>query len=132
LIFAEYTPVKPGTEEWVISEPQRQQLEGILNSFRSRYSALFVSVPGDEKDFGGCLSAGRGFVHVSAEGDVEPCPFAPYSVNNIRDSSLKEALQSDFLRSIRENEELGKEIGGSCTLFAKRQWVQTTLNNFKK
>jgi len=26
---------------------------------------------------GGCLSAGRGFVHVNAAGEVEPCPFAP-------------------------------------------------------
>ena len=129
LLFAEYTPVKPGTEQWVITDEQRSQLAGMMKSFRSQYSALFVSVPGDEKDFGGCLSAGRGFVHISAEGDVEPCPFAPYSDTNIRDSSLKEALQSNFLRSIRENDELGKETGGSCALFAKRQWVQAQLSN---
>ena len=48
-----------------------------MQVFHNKYRALFVNVPGDEKDFGGCLSAGRGFVHVSAEGDLEPCPFAP-------------------------------------------------------
>jgi MoaA/NifB/PqqE/SkfB family radical SAM enzyme len=131
LLFAEFTPVKPGTEEWVISGDQRKQLDGIMSSFRSQYSALFVSVPGDEKDFGGCLSAGRGFIHISAEGDVEPCPFAPYSVTNIQDSSLKEALQSDFLKAIRENKELVKETGGGCALFAKRQWVQAALTSSK-
>ncbi len=33
---------------------------------------------------------------ISAEGNIEPCPFAPYSDTNLKDSSLKEALQSDF------------------------------------
>jgi MoaA/NifB/PqqE/SkfB family radical SAM enzyme len=125
LLFAEYTPVKPDTEDWVITDNQREKLNEIMNSFRAKYSALFVSVPGDEKDFGGCLSAGRGFIHISAEGDVEPCPFAPYSDTNIRDKSLKEALQSNLLKAIRENDDLGKETGGSCALFAKREWVRT-------
>jgi MoaA/NifB/PqqE/SkfB family radical SAM enzyme len=129
LLFAEYTPVKPGTEDWVITDEQRDKLAGLMNTYRSRYSALFISVPGDEKDFGGCLSAGRGFIHISAEGDVEPCPFAPYSDTNIRDKSLQEALQSNLLKAIRENDELGKETGGSCALFAKREWVRSLLAN---
>jgi MoaA/NifB/PqqE/SkfB family radical SAM enzyme len=132
VLVAEYTPIKPETEDWVITDAQREQLAKSLESFRTRYSALFVSVPGDEKDFGGCLSSGRGFIHISAEGDVEPCPFAPYSDTNIRDHSLKQALQSRLLRAIRENDELGKESGGSCALFAKRAWVQSLLTTGEK
>jgi MoaA/NifB/PqqE/SkfB family radical SAM enzyme len=97
MLFVEYTPIKPDTGSWVITDEQRAQLADLLNKYRREYSTLFVSVPGDEKDFGGCLSAGRGFVHISAEGDVEPCPFAPYSDANLRDKSLLEALQSKFL-----------------------------------
>ncbi len=129
LLFVEYSPIQPGTEDWVISEEQRNRMAGLMETFRSKYSALFVSVPGDEKDFGGCLSAGRGFVHVSAEGDLEPCPFSPYSDANLHDKVLKDALQSDFLKTIRENDELGKETGGSCALFAKREWVKSLLTN---
>jgi MoaA/NifB/PqqE/SkfB family radical SAM enzyme len=131
LLFAEYTPVKDGTEDWVITDEQRNRLADIMNSFRSEYSSLFVCVPGDEKDFGGCLSAGRGFVHISAEGDLEPCPFAPYSDVNLKDKSLKEGLQSEFLKAIRDNEGLGKETAGSCSLFAQREWVQSQLKQSK-
>ncbi len=127
LLFVEYSPVQPGTEDWVITGEQRGRMAGLIEEFRSKFPALFISVPGDEKDFGGCLSAGRGFVHVSAEGDLEPCPFAPYSDANLHDRSLKDALQSPFLKAIRENDELGKETGGSCTLFAKREWVRSLL-----
>jgi MoaA/NifB/PqqE/SkfB family radical SAM enzyme len=127
VLVAEYTPIKPDTEDWVITDAQRAELARAMDSFKARYSALFVSVPGDEKDFGGCLSAGRGFIHISAEGDVEPCPFAPYSDTNVREHSLKEALQSGLLKAIRENDDLGKESGGSCALFSKRAWVQSLL-----
>jgi MoaA/NifB/PqqE/SkfB family radical SAM enzyme len=129
LLFAEYTPVKAGTEDWVIKQEQRDKLGPIMDNYRSKHSALFVSVPGDEKDFGGCLSAGRGFIHISAEGDVEPCPFAPYSDTNIRDVSLQEALRSNLLKAIRENDDLGKETGGSCALFAKQDWIKALISN---
>jgi MoaA/NifB/PqqE/SkfB family radical SAM enzyme len=127
LLFAEYTPVQPGTEEWVITDQQRTALAAKIEIFRKQYSALFVNVPGDEKDFGGCLSAGRGFVHVSAEGDLEPCPFAPYSDVNLTRTPLKEALQSTFLRAIRENDDHLQESRGSCALWTRREWVQTLL-----
>jgi MoaA/NifB/PqqE/SkfB family radical SAM enzyme len=125
LLFAEYTPVKAETEDWVITEIQREQMNYKIKGFRSRYPALFVAVPGDEQEYGGCLSAGRGFIHISVEGDVEPCPFAPYSDSNIRDNSLKIALQSNLLKAIRENKELGKETGGACALYTHREWVKS-------
>jgi len=128
-LFLEYTPIKENTEDWVINQEQRSRLTGKVNSFRSKYSALFISVPGDEEEFGGCLSAGRGFIHISAEGDVEPCPFAPYSDSSLRNKSLKEALESDFLKAIRENEDHRDETGGSCALFAKREWVKGLLKD---
>jgi MoaA/NifB/PqqE/SkfB family radical SAM enzyme len=132
LIFLEYTPIKENTEDWVITDEQRTRLAESMSSFRTQYSALFISVPGDEKDFGGCLSAGRGFIHISAEGDVEPCPFAPYSDSNLTNMSLKEALQSDFLKAIRESEDNLNETHGSCSLFAKREWVKSILKDCEK
>jgi MoaA/NifB/PqqE/SkfB family radical SAM enzyme len=132
MLFAEYTPVKAETADWVITDEQRDGMNERIKDFRSRYSALFVAVPGDEQEYGGCLSAGRGFVHISVEGDVEPCPFAPYSDSNVRDSSLKTALQSNLLKAIRNNEELGKETGGACALYTHREWVQSMIAESEK
>jgi MoaA/NifB/PqqE/SkfB family radical SAM enzyme len=130
--FAEYTPVSEGTEGWVITEEQRAELADLVESFRSRFSSLFISVPGDEEQFGGCLSAGRGFIHISSEGNVEPCPFAPYSDSNLREVSLKQALQSDLLRRIRENNELSVEGHGGCVLWEERQWIQSLITGKTK
>jgi len=126
--FVEYTPIREGTEEWILTEEQRENLLTLRDSFRSRFQALFIAIPGDEEEIGGCLSAGRAFVHISAEGNVEPCPFAPYSDANLRDSSLKDALQSEFLKSIRQNHDQLHETEGGCALWIKREWVRTLLH----
>ncbi len=119
-----YTPVTTDTEDWILTEEQKAQVVDIRNAFRKKYAALFIALPWDEDEIGGCLSAGRGFVHISAEGNVEPCPFISYSDTNLKNMPLKEALQSRMLRIIRENRPELKEIKG-CALWEKREWVQS-------
>ncbi len=127
--FVEYTPVSEDTEDWLLTSEQRERLLNIRNNLRSLYPALFIAIPGDEEEIGGCLSAGRGFVHINATGDVEPCPFAPYSDANLRKMSLKDALQSEFLKKIRENHGRLSEAEGGCALWAEREWVQSLLTS---
>jgi MoaA/NifB/PqqE/SkfB family radical SAM enzyme len=126
--FVEYTPIKEGTEDWLLTDEQRTNLLTLRDSFRSELPALFIAVPGDEEEIGGCLSAGRGFVHINAEGDVEACPFAPYSDTNLRNMSLKDALQSEFLKTIRQNHEHLSETEGGCALWIEREWVRSLLD----
>jgi MoaA/NifB/PqqE/SkfB family radical SAM enzyme len=123
-MLVEYTPVIAGTEDWVLTEEQKAKVIPIRNSFRKNYSAMFIALPWDEDEIGGCLSAGRGFIHVSAEGNVEPCPFIAYSDTNLKNMPLKEALQSKMLKTIRANHDELKEIKG-CALWEKREWVQS-------
>ena len=123
-MLVEYTPVKEGTENWALTEEQRSELVERRNAFRAKYRAVFVALPWDEEEIGGCLSAGRGFVHISAEGNVEPCPFVPFSDTNISNLSLKEALQSKMLRTIRENHRQFEETHG-CALWQHREWVES-------
>ncbi len=125
--YIEYSPIQEGTEDWCPTGDQRQALIRLSASFRERYPALFVTIPGDEDQFGGCLSAGRGFVHINPEGDVEPCPFAPYSDSNLRGMSLLDALKSPFLCAIRENSDELAEGAGGCALWEKREWVKDRL-----
>ena len=131
-LFVEYNPIKPGTEDWMITQAQREKTMDVMRSFRQKWHALFISVPGDEDEIGGCLAAGRGFIHISAEGDVEPCPFAPYSDMNLNNVSLKDALNSDFLKKIRENHAQIHGSSGSCALWEKREMVQSLLKETKK
>jgi MoaA/NifB/PqqE/SkfB family radical SAM enzyme len=127
LLFLEYTPIREGTEQWVITERQRDDMKGLVASFRSRFKAVFIAVPWDEEEQGGCLASGRGFVHISATGDLEPCPFAPYSDVSLKNVPLKEALRSRFLAVMRKNHDLFAETSTGCALWNKRDKVRTLL-----
>jgi len=126
-MLVEYTPVKKGTEDWVLTSEQRTELLRKRDFFRKKYPAMFIALPWDEEEIGGCLSSGRGFIHISAEGNVEPCPFVPYSDTNLKHLSLKEAMQSKMLKTIRENHGQLEEIHG-CALWEKREWVKSLAN----
>ncbi len=121
--FINYIPVTEGTDDMVLTLEQVKELNSIMEAYRRQYQALFLAFPGSEIDFGGCLAAGKGFVHINAEGDVEPCPFSPYSDASLRDMPLIEALRSPLLRTIRENDVRMDESNGICALWQEREWV---------
>jgi MoaA/NifB/PqqE/SkfB family radical SAM enzyme len=69
---------------------------------------------GDEEQYGGCLAAGRGFIHVNPRGQLEACPFAPFSDTDLSEISLREALGSELLLKIRQNaSQLSETKGGA-------------------
>jgi len=126
--FVEYVPLNTEDKKNCLSGEQKLRLPALMKQLREELPALFVCLPGEEKQYGGCLAAGRGFIHVSPTGDLEPCPFAPYSDTNIMDMPLQDALSSELLNRIRDNHHLLKESAGGCTLWENRQWVEKQLD----
>lgn len=95
----------------------------LMEAYRKQHQALLLAFLGSELDFGRCLAAGKGFVHINAEGEVQPCPCSPYSDANLNEVSLIEAFQSPLLRVIRADSKRLDESNGMCALWNKRAWV---------
>jgi len=125
--FVEYVPVEQGTEELVVDDEQRSVLKKTTEYFSSKYQAIFITFPGDEEQYGGCLAAGRGFLHINPQGDVEPCPFAPYSDSSLMNMTLKQSLESGLLSTIRQNHDRLTETSSGCALWRNREWVESLL-----
>ncbi len=125
--FLEYVPVEENTEYLIINGSRRKRLLDSMAEYQSKYPGIFITFPGNEEKFGGCLSAGRGFIHVSPEGNLEPCPVAPYSDTNLKNMRLRDALKSDFLRTIRENHDKLSETRNGCALWNNRDWVESII-----
>ena len=126
-LLLEYVSFDDGTDDWVLTDEQRSYLRQKTEAFRTQFPALFIAIPGDEEQYGGCLAAGRGFVHISAGGDVEPCPASPFSDASVQRASLREALQSNLLQAIREQHNSLNETEGGCALWTEREWVRSLL-----
>ncbi len=100
-----YVPVgREPNPDLMPSPEQRDRLRRATVQFRATRPMLFVDFWNDGPLISGCLAAGRKYLHINANGDIEPCVFCHFAVDNIRRSSLQEALGSPLFRMIRERQ----------------------------
>ena len=129
VIFVEYVPVTEESRELAPTDTEREYLQSEIIRLRETHPEMvYISFPGDEKSSGGCVAAGRGFFHINSHGGAEPCPFSPYSDINVRDSSLKDAMNSPMFRKLRDEGYLLEDHSGGCILYEKRELVQQIIN----
>ncbi|GAH67635.1 unnamed protein product, partial [marine sediment metagenome] len=52
----------------------------------------------------GCMAGGKNYLHINANGDVEPCVFVHFAADNIKGKSLTDILTSDFFMAFRKRQ----------------------------
>jgi len=130
VFYVEFVPVTKEATELAPGDEEREYLKDRLDEIRQSYDKMvFISFPGDEKTSGGCLAAGRGFFHINSHGGAEPCPFSPYSDMNVRDTSVREALNSKLFQNLQRGDVLMEEHEGGCVLFERREQVEALLQS---
>ncbi|MBR1854588.1 MAG: radical SAM protein [Lachnospiraceae bacterium] len=128
VIFVEFVPVTEEAAELAPGEAEREYLQREIRRLRKDGPEMvYISFPGDEKSSGGCVAAGRGFFHINSHGGAEPCPFSPYSDTNVRDASLRDALNSQLFVALRDGGYLLEDHAGGCILYEKREQVEALL-----
>lgn len=119
--FNEFIPLGPGEIDIVPDEDQRRSFRESINQLKQKYPLILVSLPDDEyDDTGRCMAVANGAMHITARGDVEPCPFAHFARENIARCSFRDVLESPFLSAIRNHPTALQcgEIG--CALVSNR------------
>ena len=84
------------------SPAQREHLRKRVNDIRNSKPILIGDFWNDGPVVGGCLAGGRKYFHINSQGDIEPCVFCHFAVDNIRSTSLKKALNSPMFQRIRQ------------------------------
>ncbi len=128
VIFVEFVPVTDDSKHLAPGDEEREYLRKEIMRLRQEHQEMvFVSFPGDEKSSGGCIAAGRGFFHINSQGGAEPCPFSPYSDINVKDTSLREAMNSRLFKALQKEGVLMDDHDGGCVLYEKRHEVEAIL-----
>jgi MoaA/NifB/PqqE/SkfB family radical SAM enzyme len=111
----------------LMTAEQRARFRKTVVEYRDRATggAYIIHSPGDEETLGGCVSAGRGFAHVTPSGDVTACPVSALATHNVRTSNLREALASPLFTMIRENAHLLETEGHPCGLSAHAEELES-------
>jgi MoaA/NifB/PqqE/SkfB family radical SAM enzyme len=95
---------------------QRDYLRHRGMALREEFPIFVVDFWNDAPFVGGCIAGGKNYIHINANGDVEPCVFTHIAVDKIFDKSLVEVLNSDFFKSIRSKQPYSENLLTPCMI----------------
>ncbi len=74
-----------------------------------------------------CLAGGRGYFHVTASGDVDPCVFVQYHTDNILNKKVIDVLRSPFFTAIRKRQEEYTNLLRPCMVIDRPQVLRDVV-----
>jgi len=127
--FFSYIPVgREPNIELMPTPQQRNALREKVWQFRNTRPILLADFWNDGQIVGGCLAGGRKYFHVNSNGDIEPCVFCHFAVDNIRKTTVKDALMSPFFQSIRARQKDNKNMLTPCMLIDKPEILRGSVH----
>ena len=115
--FFHYMPV--GNDADISLLPTPEQREGMyrkIRKYRAEKPLFAMDFQNDAEYVGGCIAGGRNYLHINANGDVDPCVFIHYSDSNIREKTLLEALQSPLFMQYHDNMPFNENMLKPCPM----------------
>ena len=126
-----YMPIGRSPDLSLMPTPeQRNQLRQGVNRIRKNYPILLADFWNDGPLTDGCLSAGRNYLHINNRGDVEPCVFQHFAVDNIKEKPLAECLASDFFVAMRKGAPYGKNLLRPCPIIDHPRVLRGLVTKF--
>ena len=115
--FFTYMPIgKNAPTDLMVTAEQRKEMYRIVREYRKTKPLFTIDFWNDGEYVEGCIAGGKNYLHINANGDVEPCAFIHYSDSNIREKTLLEALQSPLFQGYRANQPFNKNHLRPCPL----------------
>ncbi|MGM9630182.1 radical SAM protein [Butyricicoccus sp.] len=110
-----YMPIgADAVPELMATAEQRKFMYERIHEFRKTKALFTMDFWNDGDAVGGCIAGGRGYMHINANGDVEPCAFIHYSDSNIREKTLLEAYQSPLFMAYRKGQPFNENMLRPC------------------
>ena len=113
--FFTYMPIgAAAVPELIATAEQRKFMYGQIHKFRKTKPLFTMDFWNDGDAVGGCIAGGRGYCHINANGDMEPCAFIHYSDSNIKEKTLLECYQSPLFMAYRRSQPFNDNMLRPC------------------
>lgn len=112
-----YIPVGvDAVTDLIATAEQRKFMYDQIRKFRSTKPIFTMDFWNDGEYVNGCIAGGRNYLHINANGDIEPCAFIHYADSNIKEKTLLEAFQSPLFMQYRRNQPFNHNMLRPCPL----------------
>ena len=110
-----YIPIgADAVPELIATAEQRKFMYEKIHEYRQTKPLFTMDFWNDGDAVGGCIAGGRGYCHINANGDMEPCAFIHYSNANIKEQTLLECYQSPLFMEYRKNQPFNENMLRPC------------------
>jgi len=127
--FNNYVPVGRNPHvDLMLTPEQRFSLVDRVNEIRKNKPIFIADFWNDGHMTDGCIGGGRQYFHINAAGDVEPCAFVHFAVDNIREKSVKQVLQNPFFLSYQKKIPFNENHLAPCPIIDAPQALQQMVH----
>ncbi len=115
--YFHYIPIgkSPDVDLMLLPE-QRNWARERLEILRNTKPIILADFWNDGHLAGGCIAGGRTYLHINANGDVEPCVFTHFAIDNIKNKSLKDCINSPLMKAIQKQQPYSKNLMTPCMI----------------
>lgn len=115
--FFTYMPVGiNAVTDLMVTADQREFMYRRIREFRNTKPLFTMDFWNDGDYVDGCIAGGRRYLHINANGDIEPCAFIHYADSNIHKNTLLEALRSPLFMQYHKNQPFNDNQLRPCPL----------------
>jgi MoaA/NifB/PqqE/SkfB family radical SAM enzyme len=123
--FFHYMPVGMDAVPELLPTPEQRRLAyKKIRGFRATKPLFAMDFQNDGEYVGGCIAGGKRYLHINANGDVDPCVFVHYSDSNIRQKTLLECLQSPLLMAYHDNMPFNDNMLRPCPMLENPEKIR--------
>lgn len=120
--YFHYMPVgNDAVPELLPTPEQRKGTYERIRHYRAAKPLFAMDFQNDAEYVGGCIAGGHRYLHINANGDVDPCVFIHYSDSNIREKSLLDALRSPMMMAYHRGQPFNKNMLRPCPMLENPQ-----------
>ncbi len=112
-----YIPIgRQPNVELMLTPEQRLWMLSRVQELRRKKPVLIADFWNDGDHTKGCIAGGKHYFHINASGEVEPCAFVHFAVDNIRGKSLKEVLQNPLFKAYQKRQPFNENHLAPCPI----------------
>lgn len=115
--YFHYMPVGNDAAVELLPDPeQREYMYNRIREIRSTKQIWPMDFQNDAEYLQGCIAGGRRYLHINANGDMDPCVFIHYSDSNIREKSILEGLCSPMFMQYKQHQPFNENHLRPCPM----------------
>lgn len=126
--FFHYMPIGNDAVCDLLPTPEeREIMYSKIRAYRDTKPIFTIDFQNDGEFAGGCIAGGRRYLHINANGDIEPCAFIHYADSNIREHTLLEACKRPLFMAYKEGHPFNCNMLRPCPMLENPECLKNMV-----